>query len=123
MAAFLQHSRRIPFVPGGRHEVSMIVASGLSLIILTVLTHVLGLSFIRGRAVRAINQIGQPHRPTVVFVTIVGTATLSATILHAGEASIWASAYDLLAERHNKLWAHECQSRRALAPYGSAGSS
>jgi hypothetical protein len=32
----------------------------------------------------------------VVFVTIVGAATLSATILHAGEASSWASAYKFL---------------------------
>jgi hypothetical protein len=57
---------------------------------------VFGLSLIRERAVRAFNQIGQRHHPTVVFVTIVGAATLSATILHAGEASIWASAYKFL---------------------------
>jgi hypothetical protein len=31
-----------------------------------------------------------------MFVTIVGAATLSATVLHAGEASIWASAYNFL---------------------------
>jgi hypothetical protein len=68
----------------------------LFLIILTVLTHVLGLNFIRGRAIRAFNQIGQRHHPTVVFVTGVGAATLSATILHADEASSWASAYKFL---------------------------
>jgi len=71
-------------------------AWGLPLIVLTVLTHVFGLSFIRERVIRAFNQIGQRRHPTVVFVTIVGAATLSATILHAGEASIWASAYKFL---------------------------
>ena len=47
-------------------------AWGLPLIILTVLIHVFGLSVIRERAVRAFNQIGQRHHPTVMFVTIVG---------------------------------------------------
>jgi hypothetical protein len=68
--------------PGCRKEVSMIIiqsghlflvnaapswsadwAWGLPLIVLTVLTHVFGLSLIRERAVRAFNQIGQRHHP------------------------------------------------------------
>ena len=71
-------------------------AWGLPLIVLTSLIHVFGLSLIRERAVRTFNQISQKHHPTAVFVVVLGATTLSATILHAAEAGIWAFAYKSL---------------------------
>ena len=71
-------------------------AWGVPLILVTVLFHVFGLSFMRERAVRAFEQIGQRIHRTLAFVAIVGATTLSATILHAVEASLWAFAYKSL---------------------------
>jgi predicted nucleic acid-binding protein len=91
---------------------------GLALIVLTVLT-VFGLSLIRERTVRAFNQIGQRHHPTVVFVTIVGAATLSATVLHAGEASVWASAYKFLGAKNRGRYFHYPKIRAHLKKTGA----
>ena len=108
-------------------------AWGLLLIVVTLLIHVFGLTLIRLRVVHHFNRISQMHHPTAAFVAILGATTLSTAILHAAEAGIWAFGLHvscclaglqncgaLLAERHDKLWAHEYQSARPLAPYGSA---
>ena len=69
---------------------------GVPLIVLTVVVHVLGLGLIRQKAVGFTSAISERRHPVAVFVSIVGTATLLATCLHALEASIWAIAFRIL---------------------------
>jgi hypothetical protein len=71
-------------------------AWGLPLIVLTILIHVFGLSFLRERLLRHINQRSPMQRPTAEFVVVMGATTLAVTILHAAEAGIWAFAYKSL---------------------------
>jgi hypothetical protein len=67
-------------------------AWGLPLIVLTVVTHVLGLGLINQNALRVISQREQRRYPGVAFAAVLGTATLLASGLHAAEAGIWALA-------------------------------
>jgi hypothetical protein len=92
-------------------------AWGLLLIVLTALIHVFGLSLIRERVVRHFKRINQMHYPTAVFVAIMGATTLSATILHAAEASIWAFAYKSLGALPNYRIAM-LYSLNAITSYG-----
>lgn len=66
------------------------------MIVLTVVIHVIGLGFIDRRVIRiAAGIVGRPH-PTATFAVVMGTTTLSATVLHGIEAGIWAATYRLL---------------------------
>jgi hypothetical protein len=70
--------------------------SGLPLIVLTVIIHVVGLAQI-GQTVFRVSRGGMEGRhPTFTFVVVVGATTLLATSLHALEAGIWAAAFRLL---------------------------
>jgi MFS superfamily sulfate permease-like transporter len=71
-------------------------ALGLPMIVLNVLIHVLGLSFINQKASFVLRQRTQRRYPEGAFAAVVGTATLLATSLHAAEAGIWSIAYRLL---------------------------
>lgn len=70
-------------------------AWGLPLIVLTVIIHVLGLGLMNTRALRTLSR-WEGYHPTVVFMLVMGTMTLGATVLHALESFIWASCYRFL---------------------------
>ena len=68
-------------------------AWGMPLIVVTVLTHVLGLVMVRQGVLGVWRRaIGRGHR-TAVFVSVIALMTLLAASLHAIEATIWAAAY------------------------------
>ena len=69
---------------------------GLPLIVFTVVIHVMGLETVRQGFLRAIGHHVVRRYPRTMFVGIVGCMTLSATVLHAIEAVLWACAYLLL---------------------------
>ncbi len=66
---------------------------GLPLILATVLINVTGLGLMGWRIVRFAKKIFERKHPSAVFLTVVCSTTLLATILHAIDASIWAEAY------------------------------
>lgn len=69
---------------------------GFPLIMITVIIHVLGLERISQRAVALHAYLKKQGQPTVSAVTVIGGATLLATLLHGIEAAIWATAYLLI---------------------------
>jgi hypothetical protein len=71
-------------------------AWGLPLIVLTVVIHVLSLSYINERGSRLLSQVPERRHPTLAFAIVMGTTTLLATTLHAFEAGIWAASYQFL---------------------------
>jgi hypothetical protein len=68
----------------------------LPLIVLTAIIHLFGLILIDERVERVQNDLGEPGRHPVLFVVIVGTTVLLATLLHGIEGAIWAAAYRLV---------------------------
>jgi hypothetical protein len=68
-------------------------AWSLPLIVFTVIIHVFGLLVINQRVEGISGEFRKRHSYPFVFVTIIGATALLATILHAGEAIIWALAY------------------------------
>lgn len=68
---------------------------GLPIIVFTVVIHVIGLGMVRLALRRANSRIMHPHSRSI-FVVVIGCVTFSATVLHAIEAILWASAYRLL---------------------------
>lgn len=70
-------------------------AWGISLIVLTVVIHILGLGLVGQRMVKLLARV-QPRGPIPALVVVTGSATLLATCLHGMEVSIWASAYLVL---------------------------
>jgi hypothetical protein len=71
-------------------------AWSLPLIVLTVVIHVLGLGLISERVVRVLSGILDHRRFTGIFVVVIGSTALLATILHGFEGVIWAAAYRVL---------------------------
>jgi hypothetical protein len=71
-------------------------AWGLPLIVLTVVIHVLGLLLINQRVDHIQNDVLERHRYPVVFLAIIGSTALLATVLHGIEGLIWATAYRLV---------------------------
>lgn len=71
-------------------------AWSLPLIVLTVVIHVLGLGFINRKVSSVSGQNRERRYPMARFAVIMGATTLSATLLHGIEATIWAAAYRLL---------------------------
>ena len=92
-------------------------AWSLSLIVLTVVIHVLGLGLINQRITRVSSGVKERRYPTAEFALVMGATTLSATILHGVEAIIWAVAYRLVGalpdERSAMLY-----SLNAITSYG-----
>jgi hypothetical protein len=68
-------------------------AWGLPLIVLTVVTHVLGLALLFQRVVHVSGHIITRRHPKVAFMLVMGATTLAATVLHGFEAAVWAVAY------------------------------
>ena len=71
-------------------------AWALPLIVLTVILHVIVLSWINTRVVAALKKYRERHDFMLRFMVVMGVTTLLATLLHAGEAVIWACAYHQL---------------------------
>lgn len=69
-------------------------AWGLALIVLTVVSHVAGLTWIRRRVLCLCTRVND-HQ-TMTFSVALGVATLLTTGLHGFEASLWDVAYRLL---------------------------
>jgi hypothetical protein len=69
---------------------------GLPLIVFTVLLHTFGLGTLRRGFFGIIGNDTLRRHPRSTFVMIVGCVTLSATVLHAIEAILWACAYRFL---------------------------
>ena len=68
-------------------------ACSLPLIVLTVVTHVLGLGLMSEKIVRVLSSVTERRHFTAVFVVVMGATALLATILHGIEGGIWAAAY------------------------------
>jgi hypothetical protein len=68
-------------------------AWGLLLIVLTVIIHVIGLLLINEKVERIQADVVSRYSYSVVFVVIIGSTALLATLLHGIEAVIWAAAY------------------------------
>ena len=71
-------------------------ASGMPLILFTVLIHVSGFGLSRRWVIRTSKRVMQTRHPEIMFVTVISLMTLLATSLHATEAGIWAVAYRFL---------------------------
>ena len=91
-------------------------AWGISLVLVTVVIHVLGLGLIRRKALNASSHTIRQH-PTSVFVGVVGLTTLLATCLHGLEAGVWAAAYRFLGVFADKRSAM-LYSLNAMTSYG-----
>ena len=68
-------------------------AWGLLLIVLTVIIHVIGLLLINEKVERIQADVISRYSYSVVFVVIIGSTALLATLLHGIEGVIWAAAY------------------------------
>ena len=68
----------------------------LPLIVLTVILHVVVLGFINTRVVAELKKYRERRRFMLRFAVLMGFTTFLATLLHAGEAAIWAGAYHQL---------------------------
>jgi hypothetical protein len=71
-------------------------AWGLPLIVLTVVIHAYSLGVINQDVTSRLSRVGRVRQLSFVSVFVIGGTALSATILHAIEGLIWASAFRLL---------------------------
>jgi len=92
---------------------------GVPIIVSTILIHVFGLSVIYQKAARVSSKLTRHRHTTIVFMVLMGTATLSATALLAVESGIWAVAYLLLGALPNGKSAM-LYSLSAITSYGHA---
>lgn len=65
----------------------------LPLIVVNVVFHVVGLGFINAGVLNTLQRVTDRRHFLILFVLVVGAATLSATLLHAIEAGTWAMAF------------------------------
>jgi hypothetical protein len=93
--------------------------------------HVVVLGVINGRVVAALRGVRERRSFMLHFVVVMGMTTLLATLLHAFEAGIWATAYRQLGALSNSKTAMLYSlsalttyghAELYLAPHGSAGS-
>jgi hypothetical protein len=91
----------------------------LPLIVLTVMLHVVVLGVINTRVVAALRGVRERRSFMLHFVVVMGVTTLLATLLHAFEAGIWATAYHQLGALANSKTAM-LYSLSALTTYGHA---
>jgi hypothetical protein len=68
-------------------------AWGLPLIVLTVVIHVSGLAVVYQRVIQITHYIIERRHLNIVFIMVMGAATLLSTVLHGLEAGIWALAF------------------------------
>jgi hypothetical protein len=92
---------------------------GLPLIVLTVLVHAFGLVVIRDRIVLEMPLLLRARRSEFVLALLMIVSVLLLTVLHAVEASAWASAYVILGARPDFASAM-LYSLSAMTSYGHA---
>jgi hypothetical protein len=68
-------------------------AWGTPFIVITVVVHVLGLGFVERGVEVGLSYYDKKRAHMPVFVAVLGATVLSATLLHAAEAALWARAY------------------------------
>jgi hypothetical protein len=71
-------------------------AWSIPLIIVTVIFHVIGLTFINQQLIAAMRYVRRRQNFRLAFAPIMGICTLWAILLHAFEAGVWASVYWIL---------------------------
>jgi hypothetical protein len=91
----------------------------LPLTVFTVTLHVIVLGVINARVVAALHRIREHRDFMLHFVVVMGITTLLATLLHALEAGIWATAYHQLGALSDSKSAM-LYSLSALTTYGHA---
>jgi hypothetical protein len=91
----------------------------LPLIVFTVVLHVIVLGLINARVVTVLHRTRDHRNFMLQFVLVMGITTLLATLLHAFEAGIWATAYQRLGALQNSKSAM-LYSLSALTTYGHA---
>ncbi len=65
----------------------------LPLIVLNVIFHVVGLGFINAAILKTLESVKDRRHFLFLFVLVMGATTLSAILLHALEAGVWAAAF------------------------------
>jgi hypothetical protein len=94
-------------------------AWGLPLIVLTVVFHAYGLGLVNKQVNSSLNRTDHSRHFLSAANVIIGGTALCATLLHAMEGAVWASAYRLLgASADNK--SAMLYSLNALTSYGHA---
>jgi hypothetical protein len=68
---------------------------GIPLVLLTVTTHVFGLSVVSSDKLLLAYNAFIKRRPYAAFIVVMGLTTLAAIMLHGLEAAVWAYAYCL----------------------------
>jgi hypothetical protein len=71
-------------------------ACGLTLVVLTVVIHVVGLGLMGQGVGRVASATKASRHPISEFMLVSGSATVLASMLHGTEVAIWATAYLLL---------------------------
>ena len=94
-------------------------AWGLPLIVLTVLVHAFGLVLIRDYVALALPAVLHVRRSSTVLAILIVVTVLLLTLLHAGEALAWATAYVALGARPD-LSSAILYSLNAMTSYGHA---
>ncbi len=65
----------------------------LPLIVSNVIFHVVGLGFINAGVLKALDKVTDRRHFLLLFALVMGATTLSAILLHAVEACVWAVAF------------------------------
>ena len=94
-------------------------AWSLPLIVVTVIFHVVGLTFINERINLARTYLRKRHNFLLAFAPVMGIGTLWVTLLHAVEAGIWAGVYWFLGALPDGKYAL-LYSLGAMTTYGHA---
>lgn len=95
-------------------------AWGLPLIVSTVIIHALGLGFVSHKVTSILGGTGRLWKLPSASIFVMGGAALSATILHALEAAIWAGAYRFVGALQDSRSAM-LYSLNAMTSYGHEG--
>jgi hypothetical protein len=95
-------------------------AWGLPLILLTVIIHAFALGLISQKVTATLSGVQQLRESSAISIFVMGAAALSATLLHAFEVFIWASAYRLVGALQDGRSAM-LYSLNAMTSYGHEG--
>jgi hypothetical protein len=92
---------------------------GVPLIVVTAIAHVLGLGLLEMGIEKGLGSFKRIRASLWTFVSVVGVTVLSATLLHATEAAMWAGAYLYLGALTN-IRAAMLYSLSAMTSFGHA---
>jgi hypothetical protein len=92
---------------------------GMPLVVLTTVVHASALGVIGNQASKTLRRDQVGSHFSIASILVMGAAALSAIILHAFEAIIWAGAYLLLGAMHG-IKSSMLYSMNAMTSYGHA---